>query len=1042
MQLKGLVKFFTIALIVFSLYQLSFTWFVNRHEKKMEEKARKSIAQNYPSPETKYPGDPALQALYKDTLEQLYQDRLARLLDSTREETVTYGIQGPISYEVAKESELALGLDLQGGMSVTLEVSLEGVIRSMANNTQDPIFEKAIQNANARKANSDAHYINLFVDEYKKLAPDAKLANLFANPNNKDIKISSSDDEVIKAIRKGADEAFENTYKVLQNRINQFGVSQPNINPDRAKDIITVELAGVKDPERVRKYLQSSANLQFWEVYNIQELDVALSEGQKALSAYLKGQQNATAAPAGTTDSTAAAQSANPENLSDLLAAKADEAKDDSAAQANPELDAPLAAHIQFIPPTDRNQDGKPEFAGALGYVAISDTALVRSYLENPVVRSKFPVNLKFLYGIPEKDDKGKKLKALPLYAIKTVPGQTKARLEGEAIEEARQDVDPMTSAVVVSMSMNKPGARIWADMTTRNKDRAIAIVLDDLVYSAPNVNQPILNGNSQITGNYTAAEAQDLANILKSGKLDAPAKIVQEQIVGPTLGAESISDGFNSIVVAFITIFVLMLIYYNTSGWVANISLTLNLLFTVGVLSSMHATLTLPGIAGLVLGIGMAVDAHVLIFERIKEELALGKDHKQAIADGYRRSNAPVLDGHIAQLITAAILFIFGLGPVLGFATTQLLSISISLFCGILVSRLIKEIWVARGKHFKYFTAASKAVFHKASFDFMRIRKVSYVILAVVVLGGIGSLFNGFDYGVEFSGGRSYTVKFDKKFDVIEMREKLHPFLGEYPVVKTIGTQNNINITTTYLIHEQGDAVEEQVLTKLQEALTESGYVPATVSKQDFATKYVQSSQTVQPSISKDLVNGAKWATIISLLAISAYILLRFRKWQYSLGTFVSLVFNIASTLAVFSFFRDLVPFALEIDQHFIAAVLTVVGFSMNDTIIVFDRVREYFRKNPTENKYSLVNRSINDTLPRTVMTSLTLLLVVIVLYVVGGEVTRGFAFAMLIGIITGTFSSIFVAGAVLVDMAKGDTLQDPVKPTVEKKPASALQS
>jgi SecD/SecF fusion protein len=460
----------------------------------------------------------------------------------------------------------------------------------------------------------------------------------------------------------------------------------------------------------------------------------------------------------------------------------------------------------------------------------------------------------------------------------------------------------------------------------------------------------------------------------------------------------------------------------------VANISLTLNLLFTVGILSALHATLTLPGIAGLVLGIGMAVDAHVLIFERIKEELAIGKTHEQAIVDGYKRSYAPVLDGHIAQLITAFILFGFGLGPVLGFATTQILSISISLFCGILVSRLIKDMYTKNGRHFKYFTALSSAVFQKANFDFMRIRKTTYVISAIVVIAGIASLFNGFDYGVEFAGGRSYTIKFDKTYQVADIREKMHNYFGEYPIVKTIGTDNQVNITTAYLIAQPGQEVERQVQAKLHEGLTKEGFIPAATTPEVFASKYVQSSQTVLPTISDDLINGAKWATILSLLAISVYILLRFRKWQYSLGTFVSLIFNVCATVAVFSFLRGKVPFALEIDQHFIAAILTVIGFSMNDTIIVFDRIREYFRKKPNEDRRSVVNRAINDTLPRTVMTSLTVFLVVLILFIVGGEVTRGFAFAMLVGVITGTYSSIFVAAPVLVDMDKKEGLKQEV--------------
>jgi SecD/SecF fusion protein len=556
--------------------------------------------------------------------------------------------------------------------------------------------------------------------------------------------------------------------------------------------------------------------------------------------------------------------------------------------------------------------------------------------------------------------------------------------------------------------------------------------VLDDKVYSSPIVNGEIAGGRTSISGSFTAEEATDLSNILKSGKLPAPARIVQEQVVGPTLGAESIAAGMNSLIISFIVIFLLMIVYYNTGGIVANISLVLNVLFTIGILSALHATLTMPGIAGLVLGIGMAVDTNVIIFERIKEELAGGASYDEAIRKGYKNSMAPVLDGHVTILITSIILFIFGLGPVLGFATTQIISILLSLFCGILVSRLVTDIYTKRGRHFNYFTKISKSVFHKAHFKFVEKRKYAYIISVIVLLAGVGSLFNGFDYGVEFAGGRSYTIQFEKHYNVSEVREKLKPYLGnEFPIVKTIGTENKLNITTSYLIEQSGLETSDKVRANLYQGLTKEGFIPASVTAEEFKTKYLGGTgeeKTVLPTISDDLVQGAKLATILSLIAIALYILLRFRKWQYSLGTLVALLHDVCVTLAVFSFFKGRVPFALEIDQHFIAAILTVIGFSMNDTVIVFDRIREYFRKNPGENKASVINRAINDTLSRTVMTSLTVFLTVLILFIFGGEVTRGFAFAMLIGVITGTYSSIFVAAPILVDMDKKDKLSQEV--------------
>jgi len=1014
MQLKGLVKFFTAALILISLYQLSFTFIARSIEAKARTKAEKLVHLDHPEAKG-------------EELDKLIDNRLENITDSMQGVTV-YNFLGmkKYTYQEVKEQELNLGLDLQGGMNVTLEVSLDELIRSMSNNPKDQALNKAIADADKAKANSQADFVTLFGDAFTKNNPSAKLAYLFTTPSEKDITLNSTNEQVLSKIHKEAEGAIERTYKVLLTRIDKFGVAQPNVNLDKSKGIITVELAGVRNPERVRNYLQATAKLQFFETYTNQEIYGGLLGAETALAKQLSG--GAEAADSTTSaNNTAAVQDTSNKNAntdtgslaSILNSDKTNKAsgKDSNAAAAE-ETQAKYPIRSILYIPEELASNPSP----VIGYVAKKDTAKLNAYLNENVVKNKFPNNVKFLYGAEDKKNKNANA-PVALYAIKTASGGG-SKLEGDLVTDARMDYNPVDGQPEVSMEMNAIGARIWKKMTGDNVGHYVAVVLDDKVYSSPIVNGEIAGGRTSISGHFTPEEATDLSNILKSGKLPAPARIVQEQVVGPTLGAESIASGFNAIILSFIAIFILMLVYYASSGWVANISLTLNLLFTIGVLSALHATLTLPGIAGLVLGIGMAVDAHVLIFERIKEELAVGKSHEQAIVDGYKRSYAPVLDGHIAQLITAFILFGFGLGPVLGFATTQILSISISLFCGILVSRLIKDIWTKRGRHFTYFTPISKAVFQRANFNFLKMRKVTYVISAVIVIAGVASLFNGFDYGVEFAGGRSYTVKFDKEYKVADIREKLHSYFEEYPIVKTIGTDNQINITTAYLIKTPGLKVEKEVQQKLYEGLRDGGFIPQGTSLETFLSKYIQSSQTVLPTISDDLINGAKWATIMSLIAISIYIFLRFRKWQYSVGTFVSLIFNVCATLAVFSFFRGKVPFALEIDQHFIAAVLTVIGFSMNDTIIVFDRIREYFRKNPTEDKESVVNRAINDTLPRTVMTSLTVFLVVLILFVVGGEVTRGFAFAMLIGVVTGTFSSIWVASPVLVDMDRSGKL------------------
>lgn len=1019
MQLKGLVKFFTAALILISLYQLSFTLVARNVEKKAMAKAEKKARFEQPDAKGKQ-------------LDDLTDKYFEQITDSLQGETVmNVPLLKKYTYADVKEQELNLGLDLQGGMNVTLEVSLDELVRSMSNRPTDPILNKAIADANKAKANSQANFVTLFGQAFEKNNPGRNLAQHFMKASEKEITLNSSNEEVLQKINKEAKDAIKRTYNVLLTRIDKFGVAQPNVNLDENKGIITVELAGVRNPERVRNYLQSTAKLQFFELYSNNELIEALQPANDALAAYLSGEtvsEDSTTVDSSTTAATdIAATGSDTASLASLLGSTdTTAAASDTGAAGSAEMQKKNPLFAVWYP--NITQEGNVNEGPVVGIVRKQDTAKLNAYLRLDVVRNKFPNNVKFVYGAEGKQDARNPNAPLYMYALKTVPGVAEAKLEGDRVTDARMDYNPLTGKPEVVMSMDVSGSRIWKKMTGDNAGRFVAVVLDDKVYSAPRVEGEIAGGNTSISGNFTVEEATDLANILKSGKLPAPARIVQEQVVGPTLGAESIEAGFNSIILSFIAIFALMLIYYNTSGWVANISLTLNLLFTVGVLSALHATLTMPGIAGLVLGIGMAVDAHVLIFERIKEELAIGKDHKMAIVDGYKRSYAPVLDGHITSLITAIILFIFGLGPVLGFATTQILSLLISLFCGLLVSRLMKDIWTGRGKHFKYMTVVSKSVFQKAHINFMGMRKVTYAIAGIILLAGVASVFNGFDYGVEFAGGRSYTVQLDKAYNVSDIREKLHNTFGEYPIVKTIGTENNVNITTAYLITQPGQEVEQQVQQKLHEGLTTGGFIPAGMSYEDFVSDRIRSSQTVLPTISDDLVEGAKLATIISLIAISIYILLRFRKWQYSLGTIVSLLFNIAATLAVFSFLRGLVPFALEIDQHFIAAILTVVGFSMNDTVIVFDRIREYFRKNPNENRTQVINRAINDTLPRTVMTSLTVFLVVLILFVVGGEVTRGFAFAMLIGVITGTFSSIFVAAPILVDMDKSDKLKQEV--------------
>ena len=980
MQLKGLVRFFTVLLIIYSLYELSFTWVVRSHEKKMEARAKSFANASSTDP------------LQRDSI---YKNRLRRLLDSTKEKTVHYGVQGAISYQKAKEEELNLGLDLQGGINVTMEVELSGLLRSMTNNSKNPAFSAALQNANKRKANSDADFVSLFGEEFKKLAPGVRLASLFAVSGQDKIKPTDSDEQVLSAIKSEARDAFQRTFRVLRTRIDQFGVAQPNINPDPERATITVELPGIQDQERVRKYLQSSANLQFWEVYNISELGSSVQKADDAFNILMGGKNADTTAVKDTAATgTASVGDTSRGRIEDLKTTTADTAGKTAATRET------LWKYIQFsVDP----QTGQAIDNGQLGYVSLTDTAIVRSYLENPAIKNAFPADVAFMYGMPSVTD-GKKANFVGLYAIKTY-GRDKAPLEGEAVSEARSDFNQITGEPEVSMRMTPQGAQEWANLTGKNEKRFIAIVLDNVIYSAPRVNEKITGGNSSISGSFTTEEATDLSNILKSGKLPAPAKIVQEQVVGPTLGADAIKGGVMAFAISFIVIFILMLIYYNSSGWVANIALILNLLFTVGVLTGFGAALTAPGIAGLVLTIGMAVDTNVLIYERIKEELTRGKTYQQAINDGYRRSLPPVLDGHITILLTAIILFYFGLGPVKGFATTQIIGILLSLFCGILVSRWVTDIFTSKKKHLEYFTPISRRIFKHANFKFIEKRKIAYGISVVVLLLGIASFINGFDYGVEFKGGRSYVVRFDKAVDVEQVRGDLATAFGENPVIKTIGGNNQLDITTSYQIENTSPEATGMVEAKLLEGL--KNHLPAGTTAEQFDQKYRLGSNTVLPTISDDLKSGAKWATFWSILIISIYIFIRFRDWRYSMGTIASLLHDVLVTLAVFSFARSIVPFPLEIDQHFIAAVLTVIGFSMNDTVVIFDRIREYSKQLVGQSKEVIINRAINDTLSRTIMTSLTVFLTVLILFVFGGEVTRGFAFAMLIGVLVGVYSS-----------------------------------
>lgn len=1019
MQLKGLVKFFTIALILYSLWRLSFTFMAISADKKINAVVDRQVAA----------ASANLNDIQKDSL---FDAVYSNITDSMQNQEIFNLLGLKFKYADVKAKELQLGLDLQGGMSVTLEVGVDSLIRSMSNNPKDGALMAALAAANDQRNASSEDYVTIFGKAYEKLNPGGNLAALFTKPSQKQLTLNSSNAEVLSVIRTEARDAINRTHKILSTRIDKFGVASPAINLDEAKGVITVELAGVKNPESVRKYLQSTARLQFWEVYTITEIIQGLAKANEASTTYfksLKGEDTTTVAQkAADTAKVAAAEpkdTAGTENtLENTLEGSLSQLENtapDAGSLEDKKRDESLFTYL--MPAVDQN--GQPmQGTPIIGILEKRYAKKVLDLLNNvPAIKRNFRNDVRFLIGENPNRAKNAPVEYVGLYAIKT-GNKDAAKLEGDHVSDARFDFEQQSGTPMISLEMDEEGADKWAKLTRENIGRPIAIVLDDYVHTAPTVNTVIADGRSQITGSFTPKEGTDLANILKTGKLPAPAKIVQEQLVGPTLGQESIDGSVKAFSISFLVIFLLMLIYYNTAGIIANIALTLNVLFTFAIFAELGGTLTMAGIAGIILGIGMAVDANVIIFERIKEELALGKTHAESVKLGYQHSYAPVIDGHVTSLITAFILLYFGLGPIKGFATTQIIALTLSLFTGIIVSRLITDIYLNKGRHFKYFTKFSQGIFQKANFQFIKARKIGYIISAVLILAGIAAFFNGFHYGVEFSGGRMYTVQLDSKHATQDIRHDLQPYFGNHPVVKTLGSNNQYSITTDYLIAEPDLKVGEEVMTKLYTGLKEKGYIPQGTDLNTFKTQTIHGIQSVSPLISKDLVKGAKLATIVSVLAICIYIFIRFRKFQYSVGTVISLAHDALVTVAIFSFFKDIVPFSLEIDQHFIAALLTIIGFSMNDTVIVYDRTREFFRKEPNGNKADIVNRAINSTLTRTIMTSLTLFLVAVILFIFGGEVIRGFAFAMSIGVLVATYSSIFIAAPLLIDLDKRNTL------------------
>jgi SecD/SecF fusion protein len=993
MQNKGTIRLFAIAFALVCLYQLSFTWVASRVDKRAEELSNGNFQK-----------------------EQAY-------LDSVAAENV-YNFLGLIkyTYRECKERQINLGLDLKGGMNVILEVSVVDVIRALSNYNTDTTFTKALALAEEMQKKSQKDFTTLFGEAFEQINPNGKLAAYFSTVELKDrVKFNSSNKEVLDVIQKETDDAIQNSFNILRNRIDKFGVVQPNIQQMETKGRILVELPGVKDRDRVRKLLQGTANLEFWETYENPEVAQALFQANNII-AQAEGLIKATA-DSSAVDTTAlktgvkdaAEKDTTKGELSLLEKMKGDTtAKGDSAAlAAQAGKNFPLYTIFQpYIDQKTNNIMGGP----ALGYAHSKDTSTINRYLNLKQVRALLPPKARFIWSLkPLKNDKTGSL--FELYAIKVTRRDNRAPLDGSVITNAKAEFGQNQAVATVSMSMNGEGAKTWAHLTNENKGKFIAIVIDNSVTSAPRVNQEITGGQSQIEGDFTINEANDLAIVLKSGKMPAPAKIVQEEIVGPSLGEASIKAGFASFIIAFLVVLIYMIFYYNKGGWVADIALVVNVFFIFGVLASLGAVLTLPGIAGIVLTLGMAVDANVIIYERIREELRAGKGLKSAVADGYKHAYSAIIDGNVTTLLTGVVLFIFGMGPIQGFATTLIIGILTSLFSAIFISRLIFEGMLNRNQNITFSNRITENVLVNAKFDFIGKRKIFYVASSIIIIAGVVSMFTrGFNLGIDFKGGRTYVVKFEQPVNTVAIQESLTaPFEGMTPEVKTYGGTNQVKIATKYMADNNDANVDSLLETKLFQGLKK--FTKSETTLLDFRDNYIQRSDRVGPTVADDIKKAALWSVLFALLIIFVYIFVRFRDWRFGIGGVISLFHDTLFVLGMYSLLWGFLPFSIEIDQAFIAAILTVIGYSINDSVIIFDRIREYTTLYPKRSKHELYNAAMNSTLGRTMNTSLTTLFTIIVIFLFGGEVIRGFVFALLIGIGVGTYSSVFNAAPIVYD-------------------------
>ena len=990
MQSKGAIRFVAILLAIACIWQLSFTAVTMRQENKAEKFAEAAVEAAQKSAAFAKVSD-ADKAFYLDSIRK---EENRHYLDSISSEKVYFGY----TYKDVKSKEINLGLDLKGGMNVMLQVQLKDLVKALAGDSNVPEFNNALALAQERSVDSRADFITLFAEAWEETANGMPLAQVFGTYEMRDkISPESTDAEVIEVIRAEAESAISNSFNVLRNRIDRFGVTQPNIQKLGNSGRILVELPGVKEPERVRKLLQGTASLEFWATYDAAEVEPFLVEANAALAEILAVQEEAPAVEEKAEETDVLAQEL-----------QQNEAEADAAIMKQNPLFSVL-------------QPSGARGTACIGYAHYADTAKINKYFSMPQIKGLFPPEFKPMWTVKASKWAGENI--FELVAIKSTSRDGKAPLDGGVVTDARVQYGNNGSPEV-SMSMNAEGANTWARMTKDNIGRQIAIVLDGMVYSYPTVQSEISGGSSQITGDFTVEESEDLANVLKSGKLPAPATIIQEQVVGPSLGAESINAGLISFIIAFCLVLIYMVLFYQGAGLVADVALLVNVLFLFGTLVSFGAVLTLPGIAGLVLTLGMAVDANVIIYERVKEELRAGKGLGKAIHDGYANAYSAIIDGQITTLLTGIVLFVFGSGPVQGFATTLIIGIITSILTSVFITRIIFDDRLVKGKNITFDNNLTRNFLQNTHVDFIGKKKIAYIVSGVVIVLSLVSMFTkGFTYGVDFTGGRTYVVRFDSNVTAEEVRAAAIAEFDGAVEVKQFGGDSQMKITTQYLVEDESTDADAQVENKLYNAL--KGFFAKEISFDEFTSTLdnpngIISSDKVGPTIANDITRNAIIAVVIALFVIFAYIAVRFKGWTWGLGGVTGLAHTALIVIGFFSIFSGILPFSLDIDQTFIAAILTIIGYAINDTVVIFDRIREYKELHPKADFRQNVNEALNSTLSRTMNTSLTTLVTMLAIAIFGGEVIRGLAVALIVGIVVGTYASIFIATPIMFDVTK----------------------